>query len=58
MHARIELLAQRLVQRVPREIEMEPMNQAAIAAILAPSKNLATLELLLIQRSLRPDDPW
>ena len=37
---------------------MEPMNQAAIAAILAPSKNLATLELLLIQRSLRPDDPW
>ncbi|MEO6708279.1 MAG: CoA pyrophosphatase [Planctomycetota bacterium] len=54
----IELLAQRLRQRSPREIELTANQQAALAVILAPNGETGLLDLLLIQRAERAGDPW
>lgn len=58
MSARLEQLAQRLAQRTPVEIELPAREQAAVAVILVPSQESSALDLLLIQRSLRAEDPW
>ncbi|HUR26574.1 MAG TPA: CoA pyrophosphatase [Planctomycetota bacterium] len=57
MSDRIEILARRLAERVPREIEVAAREQAAIAVILNGTEP-ATLDLLLIQRAECPGDPW
>ncbi len=58
MSLRIELLAQRLSQRTVREIDLPAREQAAVAVILSLGEGNETLELLLIRRSERVDDPW
>jgi len=55
---RLENIAQRLAQRTPSEIDLPVSDQAAVAVILAARQEDSALELLLIQRSERSDDPW
>ncbi|HTF90108.1 MAG TPA: CoA pyrophosphatase [Planctomycetota bacterium] len=54
----IELLAQHLLQRAPRELELSAKHQAALAVILTPNDETKRLDLLLIQRAERAGDPW
>lgn len=58
MSSAIDILAQRLTERSPLDLDLPPSAQAAVALILAPSATPPALQVLLIQRSQRADDPW
>ena len=58
MSPHVELLARRLAERAPRELDAPAREEAAVAAILAPLAGENALQLLLIRRSSREHDPW
>jgi len=54
----IDNLSRRLGARSPLDIDLPSSAQAALAVVLAPSPLPRALQLLLILRAQRADDPW
>jgi 8-oxo-dGTP pyrophosphatase MutT (NUDIX family) len=54
--ARLREISQRMRQRSPQIVGLEPGSRAAVAMVLAPEED--DLRVLLIKRAEHPADPW
>src|SRR5689334_10241192 len=54
--ARLQEISQRMRQRAPQVVGLEPGSRAAVAMVLAPEED--DLRVLMIKRAEHPHDPW